>query len=50
VSGNLALVKLVSQENLMEEMMDMHDQPNIDCEYVAFEGFVAQVPGQLELL
>jgi hypothetical protein len=50
VSGNLALVKLVNQENLMEEMQDMHEVPNMDCEYVALEGVVAALPAGLELL
>ncbi len=50
MSGNLALVKLINQENLMQEMNDMHPVPNIDCEYVAFEGFVARMPDKLELL
>jgi hypothetical protein len=50
VSGNLALVKLINQENLMQEMNDTHPVPNIDCEFVAFEGFVARLPHRLELL
>lgn len=50
VSGNLALVKLIHQENLMQEMNDMHPVPNIDAEYVAFEGFVAHLPDKLQLL
>ena len=43
-AGNLALVKLINQENLMHEWHDLHEEPNIDANHVAFLGRVLPLP------
>ena len=43
-AGNLALVKLINQENLMHEWHDLHEDPNIDANHVAFMGRVLPLP------
>ncbi len=43
-AGNLALVKLLSQENLMHEWHDLHEAPNIDVNHVAFLGRALRLP------
>lgn len=41
---NLALVKLLSQENLMHEWHDLHEAPNIDVNHVTFLGRMLRLP------
>ena len=36
--GNVALLKLISSENKMEEFDDPADEPNVDVQYVALRG------------
>ena len=44
VGGNLALVKLISQENLMDQYGDPHTWPNIDMTEVRFTGKLVELP------
>lgn len=48
-AGNLVLVKLIDQEDLMEEWNDMHDAPNIDATFVAFKGRSIVLPEGVQL-
>ena len=48
-AGNLALVKLIDQEDLMHEWEDQHDEPNIDINHVTLSGSVLQLPGGVSL-
>ena len=43
-AGNLALVKLIDQENLMPEFNDRHQEPNIDINHVLFQGRALRLP------
>ena len=47
--GNLALVKLIAPENLMEAWQDRHSLPNIDMCSVAFEGRRIELPPSVQL-
>lgn len=38
LAANIMLVKLINQENLMEELMDVHPYPNVDMNFVAVVG------------
>ena len=44
VACNVALAKLISQENLMEALGDTHTWPNIDATHVLFYGKQVQLP------
>ncbi|BDA41116.1 hypothetical protein COCOBI_01-7710 [Coccomyxa sp. Obi] len=44
VAGNLVLVKLIDQEDLMHEWDDQHDDPNIDINHVIFSGLTLNLP------
>lgn len=44
-AGNLACVKLINQENLMDEHDDQHPSPNIDINFVAFRGRMVKLAG-----
>lgn len=44
VAGNLVLVKLIDQEDLMHEWDDQHDDPNIDINHVIFSGCTLHLP------
>lgn len=44
-AGNIALLKLISCENKMEEFEDDAEQPNIDIQYVALRGVSAALSG-----
>ncbi|CAL8466601.1 g6137 [Coccomyxa elongata] len=44
VAGNLVLVKLIDQEDLMHEWDDQHDDPNIDINHVIFSGRTLNLP------
>jgi hypothetical protein len=44
VAGNLAVIKLINQEDLMHEWDDQHDDPNIDINHVVFSGRVLSLP------
>lgn len=48
-AGNLALVKLIDQEDLMHEWADHHDEPNIDINHVVFSGSVLELPSGVSL-
>jgi len=48
-AGNLAMVKLIDQEDLMHEWEDDHDEPNIDINHVIFSGTVLQLPDGVSL-
>ena len=48
-SGNLALVKLIDQEDLMSEWHDAHSSPNIDISFVAFKGRLVHLPPGVRL-
>ncbi|CAK0756367.1 hypothetical protein CVIRNUC_002449 [Coccomyxa viridis] len=48
-AGNLALVKLIDQEDLMHEWEDQHDEPNIDINHVTLSGSVLQLPEGVSL-
>ena len=48
-AGNLALVKLIDQEDLMHEWEDQHDEPNIDINHVILSGSVLQLPEGVSL-
>lgn len=48
-SGNVALVKLIDQEDLMSEWHDSHDSSNIDISFVAFKGRVLHLPQGVRL-
>lgn len=43
-AGNVACLKLISQENLMEALGDTHTWPNIDATHVLFYGKQVQMP------
>ncbi|KAG1668761.1 hypothetical protein FOA52_006014 [Chlamydomonas sp. UWO 241] len=49
-SGNIASVKLISMENRMNDYGDDHDHPNVDCQFVALQGVVAELPPGTRLL
>lgn len=49
VAGNLALVKLINQEDLMHEWDDQHDAPNIDINHVIFSGRFLTLPNGMML-
>ena len=40
ISINFLGVKLINQENLMEQMLDEHDHPNIDLSRIKVSGTV----------
>ena len=44
VAGNVVLVKLIDQEDLMHEWDDQHDDPNIDINHVIFSGCTLKLP------
>ncbi len=44
VAGNVVLVKLIDQEDLMHEWDDQHDDPNIDINHVIFSGRTLHLP------
>ncbi len=44
VAGNVVLVKLLDQEDLMHEWDDQHDDPNIDINHVIFSGCTLNLP------
>ena len=48
-AGNLAMVKLIDQEDLMHEWEDDHDEPNIDINHVMFSGSVLQLTDGVSL-
>ena len=48
-AGNVAVVKLIDQEDLMEEWMDNHDEPNIDATFIAFKGRQLFLPPGVQL-
>jgi hypothetical protein len=48
-SGNATTLKLISSQNRMAEMGDMHEVPNIDVQYVALKGCVATFPAGMQL-
>lgn len=48
-SGNRLVVKLINQEDLMEDFGDNNESPNIDCEYVACRGFALSLPPSVVL-
>ena len=48
--GNLALVKLISPENLMSQWRDRHPLPNIDMCSVVFRGRKIELPPSVQLL
>ena len=48
-AGNVAVVKLVDQEDLMEEWMDTHEEPNIDATFIAFKGRQLFLPPGVQL-
>ena len=43
-SGNLTCVKLIACEDLMDQMDDPSENPNVDINFVRFEGAVVDVP------
>ncbi|GBF87303.1 hypothetical protein Rsub_00014 [Raphidocelis subcapitata] len=43
-AGNVLMLKLVDQENLMREFQDHHDAPNIDVAYTAARGVAVKLP------
>jgi hypothetical protein len=43
-AGNTAVLKLINQENLMDQFHDNHDAPNIDIQYVALRGWAVTLP------
>ena len=43
-AGNVVLVKLINQENLMHLFHDQHDWPNIDMTYVGLSGKLVALP------
>ena len=49
VAANIVLVKLINQENLMEELMDMHAYPNIDMTNVEVYGNLIRLPKGLDV-
>lgn len=49
VAGNLVLVKLINQEDLMHEWDDQHDEPNIDINNVIFSGRALHLPPGVSL-
>lgn len=49
LAGNVLLVKLVSQENLMQLFHDQHDWPNVDMAYVGLKGKVVNLPPGISL-
>ena len=48
-TGNVLAVKLIDQENLMEEHQDDHDAPNIDVNYIALGGRLIQLPAGVKV-
>ena len=48
-AGNVVLVKLIDQENLMEEHHDTHPVPNIDVNQVICYGRRVLLPPGLQL-
>lgn len=48
-SGNVMLVKLIDQENLMREFHDLHNFPNIDMAYVQLIGKLVHLPDDVTL-
>ena len=44
VAGNVVLVKLIDQEDLMHEWDDQPDDPNIDINHIIFSGRTLQLP------
>jgi hypothetical protein len=49
VTANVIMVKLINQENLMDEMMDGHAYPNIDMTYVHIIGKKITMPEGIDL-
>ena len=35
---------------VLQEMGDEHDDPNVDCQYVAFRGVAVQLPPGVQLV
>jgi hypothetical protein len=48
-AGNMVLVKLINQENLMSEHNDTHDIPNIDVNQAICYGRRVTLPAKLSL-
>ena len=48
-AANALLVKLIDQEDLMNEFHDEHSYPNLDMTYVQCVGKVVQLPGYVTL-
>lgn len=48
-SGNVLLVKLIDQENLMQAYGDEHGWPNIDMAYVGLSGKMIRLPPGIDL-
>ena len=44
LAANILLVKLINQENLMEELMDVHPYPNVDMNYIKIIGKKVVLP------
>jgi hypothetical protein len=40
----MVMVKLIDQEDKMDEFADAHEFPNVDCEYVSFRGLALGLP------
>ena len=48
-AGNMLCVKLINQENLMEERQDNHPVPNIDMNFISPHGRLVTLPDQVRL-
>ena len=44
IGANIVMVKLIDQENLMDELMDDHGYPNVDMGYVRIIGKKVLLP------